>query len=521
MSLLGSQPLDATRFATLEGNYDLRGTSSYAFAPHALIRPSVSFVTIRAAPPASSASDASSTPSRTAVAFADDVSSGPTDTIAPALAAASEKEKFFGKMRRKTSFYIPNSNAKANTSSFVNKIVTYDNLAVFLTSRGSEAPYFFLNIGRQFIWADYTLGTKVENFRFFNGLGGAAGDAFITCHDVNPLTRDSMDTVLGFNTGDIMVYSPISGKYTRKNKQLVITKAAVTCIKWMPGSENLFIVGFADGSVMIFDKDREDSTTSVPMTSDSTLSSFPVRFSSFSHKTAKYSTGFPVLKPMKTSSPERVNPLSVWQLAKRPISSIQFSPDSIHVAVTSLDGHLRILDHTTERLLDTCSSYFGGMLCCAWSPDGKYIVTGGEDDLVTVWAFGGRIVARGQGHSSWVTNVAFDPYNCTERSYRFASVSDDTKICMWDFSASSLYKPRTLHGRKSRYVDPDKVQVTNVHPVLSKKQVAMLDPFLSIHAEPLSFIAFREDAVVTADRIGVVKFWSRPQSEEEPEEEEA
>ncbi|CAM9113694.1 unnamed protein product [Bubo scandiacus] len=56
-------------------------------------------------------------------------------------------------------------------------------------------------------------------------------------------------------------------------------------------------------------------------------------------------------------------------------------------------------------------SYFGGLLCVCWSPDGRYVVTGGEDDLVTVWSFAeGRVVARGHGHKSWVNAVAFDPF---------------------------------------------------------------------------------------------------------------
>lgn len=39
-----------------------------------------------------------------------------------------------------------------------------------------------------------------------------------------------------------------------------------------------------------------------------------------------------------------------------------------------------------------------------FSPDGKYILTGGEDDLVQVWSMEDRkIVACGEGHNSWVT----------------------------------------------------------------------------------------------------------------------
>lgn len=46
-----------------------------------------------------------------------------------------------------------------------------------------------------------------------------------------------------------------------------------------------------------------------------------------------------------------------------------------------------------------------------WSPDGCYVVTGGEDDLITVWSFHHkRVVARGEGHQSYITAVAFDPH---------------------------------------------------------------------------------------------------------------
>lgn len=75
------------------------------------------------------------------------------------------------------------------------------------------------------------------------------------------------------------------------------------------------------------------------------------------------------------------------------------------------------------ELVGRARSYFGGFLCVCWSPDGRYVVVGGEDDLVTVWCMRGkRVVARGQGHKSWVSVVAFDPYvggDC----YRLGSVS--------------------------------------------------------------------------------------------------
>lgn len=80
-----------------------------------------------------------------------------------------------------------------------------------------------------------------------------------------------------------------------------------------------------------------------------------------------------------------------------------------------------------------------------WSPDGKYILTGGQDDLVSIWSLNERqIVARCQGHHSWVTAVAFDPWRCDEKNYRFGSVGDDCKLLLWDFSVGMLHRPKAV-----------------------------------------------------------------------------
>jgi WD repeat-containing protein 20 len=56
-------------------------------------------------------------------------------------------------------------------------------------------------------------------------------------------------------------------------------------------------------------------------------------------------------------------------------------------------------------------SYYGGLLCCAWSPDGQFIAAGGEDDLVALYSLEARCcVAWGAGHHSWVAGVAFDTW---------------------------------------------------------------------------------------------------------------
>ena len=56
-------------------------------------------------------------------------------------------------------------------------------------------------------------------------------------------------------------------------------------------------------------------------------------------------------------------------------------------------------------------SHYGGLLCCAWSPDGRHLAAGGEDDLVALYSVADREpVAWGEAHGSWVSAVAFDPW---------------------------------------------------------------------------------------------------------------
>lgn len=96
-------------------------------------------------------------------------------------------------------------------------------------------------------------------------------------------------------------------------------------------------------------------------------------------------------------------------------------------------------------LTDVYTSYYGGLICVCWSPDGKYILTGGQDDLVSIWSLSERqIIARCPGHHSWVTAVAFDPWRCDDRNYRFGSVGEDCRLLLWDFNVGMLHRPKAV-----------------------------------------------------------------------------
>uniref|UniRef100_A0A3Q0RL27 DM1 locus, WD repeat containing n=1 Tax=Amphilophus citrinellus TaxID=61819 RepID=A0A3Q0RL27_AMPCI len=293
-----------------------------------------------------------------------------------------------------------------------------------------------------------------------------------TCHDFNQYsaTAESVALIVGFSAGQVQYLDPIK-KETSKlfNEERLIDKSKVTCLKWLPKSENLFLASHASGHLYLYNVDHPCGTTAPQ------------------YSLLRQGEGFAVYA-CKTKTPR--NPLLRWAVGEGGLNEFAFSPDGVHVACVGQDGCLRVFHFDSMELQGVMKSYFGGLLCVSWSPDGKYLATGGEDDLVTVWSFAeSRVVARGHGHKSWVNVVAFDPFTTSLEddepmelsgseedlhqgaqnnsmhfgrvrtsstlsrlsrhsskgggspsvTYRFGSVGQDTQFCLWDLTDDVLY----------------------------------------------------------------------------------
>ncbi|XP_077265367.1 WD repeat-containing protein 20 isoform X1 [Temnothorax americanus] len=313
-----------------------------------------------------------------------------------------------------------------------------------------------------------------------------------TCHNFNrtTATADSAPLLVGFSTGQIQLIDPIKKDSSQLsklyNEDRLIDKSKVTCIKWVPGSNNLFLVSHSSGQLYLYNEELLCGTTAP-------------HYQSF-----KSGDGYAIYT-CKTKSTR--NPLYRWVIGAEGccINEFAFSPCGTNLAVVSQDGFLRVFQYNTMELVGSARSYFGGFLCVCWSPDGRYVVVGGEDDLVTIWSFHEkRVVARGQGHHSWVSVVAFDPYTTSygdhdpdfsgsddetmphnnhnhfhEKShrlsttsqsggvhsnrnscgselrmsggtcYRLGSVSQDTQLCLWDITEDVLRQPVCAKQRPS------------------------------------------------------------------------
>lgn len=431
----------------------------------------------------------------------------------PALHAAPTKGK-------KDQRQKPKNNMVKSNSSFVSRVIPHEALQKRLTERSPEGMMVFANVNRAFMWLDLSSDLKTENMTkvLFT-------KAHALCHDVNQLTKSTthLDVILGFNTSDFIWYEPVSQKYARLNKNGIINPTPSSSVLWLPNKDNLFLAAHTDGTLIVYDKEKEDAEF-IPEEPS------PIENG---HANGTPKVHFQVKKSVQSRN-QKTNPVAVWKVSNMRINSVAFSPDGQLLAVVCGDGTLTILDYINERVLNVYRSYYGAMLCVTWSPDGRYVLTGGQDDLVSIWSLADQaLVARCVGHESWVTDVKFDPWRCDERNYRFGSVGEDCRLLLWDFSVGMLGRPKALStrnrgsisshvpsnrkeslagvtryrsnsGRSQMDARAEGPEAEMVHTVDSKASTAVLPPVMSkiVDAHPISWVGFEEHCIVTACKDG-------------------
>ncbi|KZZ97540.1 WD40 repeat-like-containing domain protein [Moelleriella libera RCEF 2490] len=447
----------------------------------------------------------------------------------------------------------PKNNITKSNSSFISRVIVNESLSRRLTDRPADGIFAFANINRAFQWLDLSSPNKQDYFTKI-----LFTKAHCLCHDVNTVTKGAshIDVILGFSTGEIIWMEPISQRYTRMNKNGVINNTPVSHIEWIPGSENLFLAAHMDGSLVVYDKEKDDAQF-IPDEDGSSLNGSE---SIDGHLGVKPGTRMHIQKSVHSQN-QKTNPVAAWKISNHRINAFAFSPDNRHLAVVSEDGTLRLLDYLREDLLGLFFSYYGGLTCVCWTPDGKYVLTGGQDDLISIWsAADSALVARCQGHQSWVSSLAFDLWRCDERTYRFGSVGEDGRLCLWDFNVGMLHRPKvsliwaaeylvaeeccdidiwrqdstrhrgsvsgpTAASPRSEAASPMAIGMRSnsgldvdnggdgiSHPVEPRSRIPILPPVLStvIHDHPACWLDFTEEAIITSCKDGHVRTWNRP-----------
>lgn len=133
----------------------------------------------------------------------------------------------------------------------------------------------------------------------------------------------------------------------------------------MPAVPHIFLTSHADGCVLVWDKDREDTTAFVapppPPEDPSTTSPRAKATESPDGATLLPAHAMdmmvtrPNLPPVTENTKKRgsaavaANPVSHWRVSRKAVTAFCFSPDAQFCAIVGQDGCLRIVDLVAEK----------------------------------------------------------------------------------------------------------------------------------------------------------------------------
>nr|CAH8842598.1 unnamed protein product [Trichobilharzia regenti] len=382
------------------------------------------------------------------------------------------------------------------------------------TDTSCDGSIFCINIGNEIrIYSQEHINSSAE--RRFCG-GSPAHIRFrapLTSHCFRRATDKVRDSqlLIGLANGEIKLIDPLKEDPNKVfNEGKSVDETPVTCVSWVPHSPHQFLVSHSSGCMYLYDETLaqlsaptynlfkqgvgfsvhtcKTKSTRNPLyrwtlgsPSASKLDNYKSmpKHSDFingcvSNKTCEIQTN-----SSNHDSSSMIN--SLFDDSNVSINHFAFSPCGRFLAIVTEDGYMRVMEYHEMELYGFMRSYFGGLLCVDWSPDSLFIVTGGQDDLITIWSVLDRaVICRGQGHKSWVSMVRFDPYLCPSsddishtspvytksrchsltgnheelnensvvrnspvttvcesddlRTYRLGSVGHDTMLCLWDLT---------------------------------------------------------------------------------------
>ena len=145
--------------------------------------------------------------------------------------------------------------------------------------------------------------------------------------------------------------------------------------------------------------------------------------------------------------------ITVFQAAKSDqedhgFTAVAFSPDGTRVVTGSENNTLSVWDAVSGTEEITIQGHEDTITSVAFSPDGNRVVSGSDDKTVRIWDVmsGIALMSPFQGHESTVESVMF-----SSDGTRIGSTSCN-KACAWDATAGLPYVPTGAQDHDNAFI---------------------------------------------------------------------
>lgn len=134
--------------------------------------------------------------------------------------------------------------------------------------------------------------------------------------------------------------------------------------------------------------------------------------------------------------PDEAKSLESLYLSNQALRCIDYSAIRHELAIGSSDHAIYLLDAESLAIKEVLPrAHTNSVFALRYSPDGKYLLSGGRDAMLNRWHLGHGLDFSQPAHWYTINDIAFSP-----QGRYFATASRDKTIKVWDFDTMEILK---------------------------------------------------------------------------------